>query len=216
MNGARKTVSLAGQISKLLLLAAVLALVYNSFSVKSIPLIRKAQLKVAASDSDLFRGREPSRGDSGAGQQGPAGVKVIAPLHERALAQGDSAAAASPEKKEAEMYRIITLSQLTRLMEGDHNLLLDARDTAAYRKGNIKGARNMFGLATDLYFAELAPMPRDTLVLIYCNNPDCHLGRMLAEFMHAIGFKSLYLYDDGWDGWVKAGMPVDSTIAPGP
>jgi 3-mercaptopyruvate sulfurtransferase SseA len=38
---------------------------------------------------------------------------------------------------------------------------------------------------------------------------------MVAEFMQAIGFKRLYLYDDGWDGWEKAKMPVDSSQAPG-
>jgi 3-mercaptopyruvate sulfurtransferase SseA len=30
--------------------------------------------------------------------------------------------------------------------------------------------------------------------------------------MAVMEFKKMVLYDDGWDGWTKAGMPVDSTI----
>ena len=207
--------SLTRQVAHIVLLAALVGFAYNWFSVKKIPLIRQPVVKVAASDSELFSGRGVPPGDFGRSRVRPPDVRVIAPRHDSALAREDSTGATPPVKDDKQIYRIITLQQLTRLLERGHNMLVDARDSAAYRKGHITGARNMFGLSTDRYFPELAAMPRDTLVLIYCNNPDCHLGRMLGEFMGAIGFTNLYLYDDGWDGWEKAGMPVDSTLAGG-
>jgi rhodanese-related sulfurtransferase len=100
---------------------------------------------------------------------------------------------------------------MKRLMAEKHPLIFDARDTAAYRKGHVKGARNIVGQEAGNHFSEMVTIPRDTLIIIYCNNPECHLGRMLAEFMGAVGFTNLLLYDDGWDGWEKAKMPVDST-----
>ncbi len=200
------------QVAQLVFLSVFLALIYNSFAPKRIPLVRRFVPKVAVSDSTLF-GAPSTSGDTGSAKKNKPDVKVIAPLHERALAQGDTST--PPAEENLEMYQIITLSQLTRLLEADHNMLIDARDEDAYKKGHIKGARNIPGLSADKSFPELAPLPRDTMVLIYCNNPDCHLGRMVAEFMHAIGFKRLYLYDDGWDGWEKAKMPVDSSEAKG-
>ncbi len=191
-----------GEVARVVIMAGLLAGIYNVFSTKSIPLIRMAAHNVAVSDSELF-----ARGPADSGRiQG--GVRVIAPLHDRALARADSAAIDSA--KVGQVYHIISLAQLNQLLTDGRILLIDARDSAAYRKGRIAGARNIFGLDADEHFAELAPMPRDTLVVIYCNNPECHLGRMLAEFMSAIGFKRLYLYDDGFDGWAKAKMAVDS------
>jgi rhodanese-related sulfurtransferase len=213
MTGSKSTLA---ELAQVVLLAALLAFSFNWFSPKGIPLVRRAIPNVAVADSDLFPSAQAAPGDSGNLRRAAPDVKVIAPLHERALAKEDSIGAASPRKEGGEVYRTITLGQLTRLLAEGHYLLLDARDSAAFRKGHIKGARNMFGLATDAYFPDLAPMSRDTLVLIYCNNPECHLGRMLAEFMGAIGFRNLYLYDDGWDGWEKAGMPVDSGLGARP
>jgi len=198
MTASSKRMTLVGEIARVFIMAGLLAGVYNVFSTKSIPLIRTAAHNVAVSDSELF-----ARGPADSGR-----IRVIAPLHDRALARADSAAIDSPRAEQ--VYRIISLAQLNQLLRDGHVFLVDARDSAAYRKGHITGARNIFGLDADEHFAELAPMPRDTLVVIYCNNPECHLGRMLAEFMSAIGFKRLYLYDEGWDGWVKAKMAVDS------
>ncbi|HEY6193332.1 MAG TPA: rhodanese-like domain-containing protein [Bacteroidota bacterium] len=211
-----KPASLRSQVSQVVLLAAILAFAYNSFSIKRIPLVRQEVVKVAVSDSELFHGRKSPVTDTGKARPDTPRVKVIAPLHDSALAHEDTAGAFPPVEEKKDFYRIISLSQLNRLLAEGHYLLIDARDTAAYRKGHIKGARNMFGLATDQFFPELAPMARDTLTLIYCNNPDCHLGRMVGDFMHAIGFTNLYLYDDGWDGWEKAGMPIDSSLVGGP
>jgi rhodanese-related sulfurtransferase len=208
-----KTSPLGSQVVQIVLLAVLLAFAYNSFSIKRIPLVRQEVVKIAVSDSELFHGQKSPLRDTSKSRPDTPGVKVIAPRHDSALAHADSSEAAPPVEENKDFYRIITLSQLNRLLAAGHYLLLDARDTAAYRKGHIKGARNMFGLATDQFFPELAPMARDTLTLIYCNNPDCHLGRMLGDFMHAIGFTNLYLYDDGWDGWEKAGMPIDSSLA---
>lgn len=200
--------SLTREILIIIVLSVLLAFTYNAFSGKRIPLIRKEVEKVNVSDSTLFGSNEKKDSTQSSS------IKVIAPLHERALANADSMAkVVVAEKKDKEIFRIITLDQMKRLMVEKHPLIFDARDTAAYRKGHVKGARNIFGQEAGDHFEEIVTIPRDTLIIIYCNNPDCHLGRMLAEFMGAIGFTNLLLYDDGWDGWEKAKMPIDSTVA---
>ena len=189
-------------------LSVLLAFTYNAFSGKSIPLIRKGVEKIGVSDSVLFG--QSKMDDS---THAPP-VKVIAPLHERALANPDSMVkVVAAGKNDKDVYRIITLDQMKRVMAEQHPLIFDARDTAAYRKGHVKGARNIFGEEAGEHFEEMVLIPRDTLIVIYCNNPQCHLGRMLGEFMGAFGFTNLLLYDDGWDGWEKAKMPIDTTVS---
>ncbi|MBI1803088.1 MAG: rhodanese-like domain-containing protein [Ignavibacteriae bacterium] len=202
-----------------------LAFTFNIFNSKSIPLVRKEVEKVSVSDSALFSSF-PQRKDSAstAGNEGQTpestkddhtDVKVIAPEHDRALKNPDSVAAtvAGERKQETkkDVFRIITLDQFKRLMAQAKPVIFDDRDAEGYRKGHVKGARNLYGLEADQRFEQLVTIPRDTLIVLYCNNPDCHLGRMAADFLTAIGFTNLYLYDDGWDGWEKAKMPVDST-----
>ena len=206
----KQSSSIIRELLTIIVSSVFLALVYNTFSPKGLPLIRVEPKKIAASDSALFPS-QPSQSPSDTSIQHQ--VKVIAPLHERALKNPDSMAAVvkQEQEKREEIVKVVTLNQVKRLLDQGRGLFIDARDTAAYRKGHIKDARNIFGDAPDQHFEELVQIPRDTLIVIYCNNPECHLGRVLAEFMSVMGFKNLYLYDDGWDGWEQAKMPVDTS-----
>jgi rhodanese-related sulfurtransferase len=195
--------SLFREIVKILLLSVCLALIYNGFSSRGIPLIRRETQKIAAVDSILFFSsiQDDSMKD----------VKVIAPLHERALRNPDSMANLYP-KIQATPFKIISLAQFKKLLNEKRGVLLDARGTEEFKIGHINGARNIPALNVEQYFEKLVTIPRDTLVIIYCNNPECHLGQMLADFLKVMEFKNLLLYDDGWDGWIEAKMPVDTSF----
>ncbi|MBI3766517.1 MAG: rhodanese-like domain-containing protein [Ignavibacteriales bacterium] len=204
------------EVTTIVLLAVLLALVYNAFSGKGIPLIRMEPKKVAVSDSALFSyPNQPPRSDTAfrsfiSDTTKPKDVKVISPLRDRALTNRDSVANLVKEKKNEQPFKIISLDQLNRLLASRRGVLLDARSAEDFQKGHIKGAKNVPGQEVDQHFAELVIIPRDTLVIVYCNNPECHLGRMVIDFMSVMEFKSMVLYDDGWDGWVRAKMPIDS------
>ena len=204
--------SMARDIGGTLALAVVLSLLYNAFSPNRIPLIRSQPAKISVSDSALFA---PSPSSDSLRQvllqdtAKPKGVKVIAPLHEHALSgQGPVGAGSKAEP----VYKIVTLDQVKRLLSEHRGLFIDAREAEEFRKGHIAGARNIPAMEEDQHFAEIVQLPRDTVVVIYCNSAQCHLGRMLAEFMGTMEFRKLFLYDDGWEGWTKAHMPVDTTL----
>jgi rhodanese-related sulfurtransferase len=213
MNAMHKRHPLLWEAGIIVLMSVVLSLTYNAFSAKGLPLVRVVPVKVEVADSVLFSTLEQVSRDTLA-QKPPAEVKVVAPAHERALRNPDSAAAAvakSAKEREAAL-KVISLDQLKRLLVQHRGVLLDARSEEDFAKGHIRGAKNIFALEVEKYFEQLVAIPRDTLVIIYCNNAECHLGRQLAEFMETISFTKLYLYDDGWDGWVAAQMPVDTTV----
>ncbi len=212
--------ALLKEIGMVVLMSVFVGLVYNFFAPKGLSLIRTEPKKEAVSDSALFSAPPPksNKPDSAAiaaalndTARPPDSVKVIAPLHQKALANYDSTVKVNKQLRPKEPFRIITLKQFARLLNEHRGVLLDAREPDAYEKGHIKGAKNVPATATDKYFAQLVQIPRDTLVIIYCSNPECDLGRELAEFMRVLEFKNLVLYDDGWDGWVKAKMPIDSS-----
>ena len=199
-------------VISIVIVAIFLALTYNAFSSKGLSLLRIPPTKIGVSDSVLFANSRIDTHVTSTDSVATNDIKVIAPLHEQALRNPDSMKALVHAERENAVYNIITFNQMKRLLAAGRGVLLDARNEEDYRKGHIKGARNIPGQYPDAHFGELAELPRDTLVVIYCNNPECHLGRMLAEFMHVMGFKNMVLYDDGWDGWTKAGMPIDTTL----
>jgi rhodanese-related sulfurtransferase len=194
-------------ILHILLIAAALGLLFNWSSPHALPLIPREVQKIGTPDSLLFQTPDsvrPARPDS-------MRVPVIAPLHERALRNPDSMKAVVRAKEEAQVFRIISLEQFKRLRKEHRGILFDARGADDFRKARIPGARNIPGQQSENYFEVVAELPRDTLMIVYCNNPDCHLGRMLAEFLNGLEFRNILLYDEGWDGWIKAKEPVDSS-----
>ena len=198
------------EICTIILSSVFLAFVYNAFSSKPLPLIRSGPKKIMASDSALFTSRDTTEYEALTDTSKQPRLRIIAPLHERVLRNPDSVAATVRHEKSDPFLKIVTLPQVKRLLAEGRSMFIDARESDAYRKGHIEGARNIFGLEADQHFEELVYIPRDTLIVIYCSNPQCELGRMLAEFMSGLGFTNFYLYDDGWDGWIEAKMPVDS------
>lgn len=189
-------------------LSIILAFAYNFFSGKGIPIIREQIQKITVGDSILFRN---SFTNDSTQQSIPQDIKVIAPLHERALKNPDSMARLYGNKK-SPIYKIITLNQLTRLLSENKGVLLDARNSEEYEKGHIKGARNIPALDVENHFESLLTLPRDTLILVYCNGPECHLGHMLADFLVKLEFKHIFIYDGGWDEWINSKMPIDTTM----
>ena len=116
---------------------------------------------------------------------------------------------ASSGTEKAGELRIITIKQLSQLLSEKRGIIIDARDPGAYKNGRIPGSVNFFGEDPTRHFEALLAIPKDTLIVIYCNNAECDLGHRLLEFMRSIEFTNLCLYDDGWDEWMKRNMPVE-------
>lgn len=177
-------------------------LTYNHFSPKGIPLIRTEPTKTVVSDSALFGNNitavDTMKKDTSDIRQKEEKTKEVKQKEITKIA-----------KKEDSDVKIVTLEQMKRLVAGGNAVLIDARNAEEFEKGHIKGAVNIPYMEVEKYFETLLEFPADTLVVIYCNNPECPLGRSLMKFMEQMEFKKLFLYDDGWDGWVNAGMPIE-------
>ena len=159
-----KSNMLIKELATIILLSVFLAFTYNAFSSKGLPLLRKLPQTISVSDSALFS-------------------STISITENKNQSRDSLGSLSTSKTKSSEVYKVVTLDQMKRLISEQRGYLIDARDSASYYQGHIKGARNYPGNEPEKHFESLLEIPRDTLIIIYCNNPDCHLGHDLIEFM---------------------------------
>jgi rhodanese-related sulfurtransferase len=88
---------------------------------------------------------------------------------------------------------------------------LDARRTAAYEEGHVRGARSV-SVWEDALEARLQAFdattkdPHDPLV-IYCSGGSCRDSHDLAQRLWGMGYRNLRIYSGGWPEWHEKGWP---------
>jgi rhodanese-related sulfurtransferase len=76
---------------------------------------------------------------------------------------------------------------------------IDARESKLYGEGHIPGAVNI--PFEHLAEQEAIAIPKDDLVVLYCDGGDCHLSNDLAAYMLEGGWKRVAVYEGGWAEW---------------
>lgn len=100
----------------------------------------------------------------------------------------------------------LTPSMATRLMNNHSDaLILDIRTAADYKKGHIKGAKNIplsdFASSVDKLAAD-----KDKPVLVYCNSGNT-VTRAI-KLLKKAGFVQVNNLDGGIAAWKEANMPL--------
>ena len=99
----------------------------------------------------------------------------------------------------------VNVDEYEKLRAGTNVVILDVRSAAEFEKGHIPGAINID--INSPRFAELtAPLDKSKTYLV-----NCAVGMRSARAckkLESSGFKSLYDLAPGFDGWKKAGRPV--------
>jgi rhodanese-related sulfurtransferase len=89
---------------------------------------------------------------------------------------------------------------------------VDARRTAAYREGHVRGAQSIpvWESDADERVKALLDSGRDTNapIVVYCSGGDCEDSHELAQKLWGITFDAVYVYRDGFPDWQKRGWPV--------
>lgn len=88
-------------------------------------------------------------------------------------------------------------------------IVLDARTPESYAKGHVPGAINMPHRMIDS--STTANLPRDKVIVTYCDGVFCNASTKAAAKLSALGFKVKEMLD-GMSGWRKEGYPVEETI----
>lgn len=93
-------------------------------------------------------------------------------------------------------------------------VFFDARRSAAYREGHVRGARSISVWETDAdekvkAFLEEGHDPNAPIVA-YCSGGDCEDSHELAQKLWGVTFDNVYVYRDGFPDWEKHGWPIET------
>jgi rhodanese-related sulfurtransferase len=88
-------------------------------------------------------------------------------------------------------------------------VVVDARTPETYAGGHVPGSINMPHRTIDASTA--ASLPRDKVIVTYCDGIYCNASTKAAAKLTALGFKVKEMLD-GMEGWRKEGYPVEQTV----
>ncbi|MFT3685782.1 MAG: rhodanese-like domain-containing protein [Phycisphaerales bacterium] len=107
----------------------------------------------------------------------------------------------------------LTAAQVRSIMStrGDRTLLIDARAANEYAAGHIPGAVNVTVANVSGVEGDLDPrFSKYNTLIVYGNDPASIPAKALGKRMIATGYKGVRFYPDGFSGWQKEGLPVET------
>lgn len=124
----------------------------------------------------------------------PYKVCTIAPLPEDALKKGI----------------VVISTQKAKALFDDDALFYDARRKTHFQKGHIKGAKEIvFDASKAQYTIIELPQNKSQTMVFYCYGETCANSYEAALAVKEFGYKNVYWYSAGYDGWAKKGYPID-------
>jgi rhodanese-related sulfurtransferase len=89
-------------------------------------------------------------------------------------------------------------------------VFVDARPAEAFSEGHIQGAVSM---PVDQFYDHIESFmsmyPENTYIVTYCSGRACTDSHELAKLFVEIGYNTISVFIDGFDGWQKNGLPID-------
>jgi len=88
-------------------------------------------------------------------------------------------------------------------------IVIFARTQEAYSREHVPGATNLPWRKIDS--SSTAAMPRDKVLVTYCDGIHCNASTKAAMRLTALGFRVKEMLD-GLQGWKREGYPVEETV----
>ncbi|MBC8124762.1 MAG: HIT domain-containing protein [Candidatus Kapabacteria bacterium] len=102
------------------------------------------------------------------------------------------------------VVREITYAQFKQLLTSAPYYLIDARGADKYALGHIGKASNFYGGEIQSRITELLEsVPRDRVVLIYCDGGECELSHHVADVLKQFNYGPIFIFTGGWAEWEK-------------
>ena len=104
-------------------------------------------------------------------------------------------------------FKEITVDEAYQIFTGDKDyLFIDVRSEDEYNSGHIEGAIH---IPVSEIESRLNEIPKDKLVIVYCNGSSCSRSSTAADILIENGFDQVYnIGGDGIFEWIEKGYPV--------
>jgi rhodanese-related sulfurtransferase len=113
------------------------------------------------------------------------------------------------ERKPSPALEIISLAKATELFESKSALFIDSRHEFEYVMGHIRGAINVSLNEFDTHRTRLANIPKDKLLIVYCDGVDCNSSVELTLKLMELEFVNVKIFFGGWQEWKNGNLPID-------
>lgn len=120
-------------------------------------------------------------------------------------------AAATPEIETAQgEAKGITTAQAKKVFDRKAGLFIDARRSDQFAKGHIPNAINIYASEFSENIPKVISIPKDKLIVVYCDGGLCDLSHELSAELMQFGFTKVVIYTGGWEEWSKTDYPKTS------
>ncbi len=106
--------------------------------------------------------------------------------------------------------RMISATEAKAQFDGGQAIFIDARHEFDYKRGHIKGAVNV---PLNSFNAEhiIATIPRDRVVIAYCDGIECNSSIELAGRLYDAGYSNVKIFFSGWQDWTSNKYPTEGS-----
>lgn len=108
----------------------------------------------------------------------------------------------------------VASSEILDLWVSGEAMFIDARGEEAYSEGRIPGAFSLpyKGFDNGAVPETVDYLPRDQLLVIYCDGADCHASQVVYDRLLELGFSRdrMKIFHGGWNEWKETGGEVES------
>jgi rhodanese-related sulfurtransferase len=123
--------------------------------------------------------------------------------------QGFFAKTQSVQPAATSNMEIISLAKAEELFESHNALFIDARHEFDYQEGHIRGAVNVALKKFDTQISRLNNIPKDKLLIVYCDGAECNSSIELTLKLMESGFTNVKVFFGGWQEWNSAKLPIE-------
>lgn len=110
-----------------------------------------------------------------------------------------------------EQSSIIHVDEAKELYESGRALFIDARHPFEFALGHIRDAVNIPLGEFEKRQGQIDSLPRDKVLVTYCDGVQCNSSIGLAVRLREAGFQSVRIFFAGWNEWQARGLPVTKT-----
>jgi rhodanese-related sulfurtransferase len=122
--------------------------------------------------------------------------------------QGFFSSKSSSNSSVKNSLEIIPLQKAKELFESKEALFIDSRHEFEYKLGHIEGAINIALNELESKSTRLDSIPKNKLIIIYCDGADCNSSVELGVKCLESGFTNIKIFFGGWQEWKNANFPI--------
>lgn len=101
----------------------------------------------------------------------------------------------------------LTYDEARSLFVTGEALFIDARHTSEFGIGHIKGAISVPLQEFDTILPMLGIIPKNKMIVTYCDGAECNSSRELALKLWASGYTNIRVFFGGWNEWMSHNQP---------